>query len=358
MNALRANLDASLELFADVALQPAFPEDVIARRKKQLLADIQEEKDSPTGLAGRVFPGLLYGKGHAYGNPASGTGTEASVAGITREDLERFHRTWFRPNNATLIVVGDCTMAELRPRLEKLFGGWQAGETPKKQLAAVSHLESSRVYWIDRPDAPQSLILAGHVAPPRNHPDEIAATVMNTLLGGKFTSRINMNLREEKHWSYGAWSQFRRTKGPGAFQVFAPVQTDRTAEGMAEVLKELRGIIREKPVTQEELGMTRDNMILELPGQRETLSGVVADLAELQTYGLAQDYFDTFVPKVRAVSRQDVSAVAEKLLRPEKLIWVVVGDRAKAEAAVKALNLGPIQFLDADGNPAGAKAAR
>lgn len=351
LNALKANLDASLELFADVVLNPAFPEQEIARRKKQVLASIQQEKEQPFAMALRVMPKLMFGSDHAYGNPLTGSGTEDSVAKMTRADLEKFHQTWFRPNNATLIVVGDVTLAEIQPKIEKLLSEWKPGQVPAKSLKQVAHKEASRVYLIDRPGAQQSVILAGHVAPPRNNPDEIPAQVMNTLLGGKFTSRINMNLREDKHWSYGAGSAFQDAKGQSPFIVYAPVQTDKTKESMQEVLKELRGIIRDKPVTDEELSTTKDNLTLQLPGQRETMGAISGNLAEMITFSLPQDYFDTYTAKVRGVSRQDVSTVAEKLLRPDKLTWVVVGDRSKIEAGVKELNFGPLEYLDADGNP-------
>lgn len=351
LNALKANLDPSLELFADVVLHPSFPEQEIARRKKQVLASIQQQKEQPIAMALRVMPRLMYGSGHAYGNPLTGTGTEESVARMTRADLEKFHQTWFKPNNATMIIVGDTTLAEIRPKLERLLGDWKPGETPSKPLPQVAHKDRSRVYLVDKPGAQQSVILAGHIAPPRNNPDQIPAQVMNTLLGGKFTSRLNMNLREDKHWSYGAGSFFQDAKGQSPFLVYAPVQTDKTKESMLEVLKELKGIISDKPVTDEELSTTKENLTLQLPGQRETMGAISGNLSEMVTFGLPQDYFDTFAPKVRAVTRQDVSAVAERILRPDRLIWVVIGDRAKIEAGVKELNFGPLEYLDADGNP-------
>lgn len=351
LNALKMNLDPSLDLFADVVLNPSFPEQEITRRKKQVIAGIRREKEQPFAMGLRVLPKLMYGSSHAYGNPLTGSGTEESVTKMTRADLAKFHQTWFKPNNATLVIVGDTTLAEVQPKLEKLFNSWKPGDVPKKTLAQAAQKDSSRVYLIDKPGAIQSIILAGHIGPPRRNPDEIPLEVMNTILGGKFTSRINMNLREDKHWSYGAGSVFQDAKGQGPFFVYAPVQTDKTKESMQEVLKELRGVIREKPVTDEELSVTKDNMTLQLPGQRETMGAISGNLSEMVIYDLPSDYFDTYASRIRSVSRQDVSTVAEKVLRPEKMIWVVVGDRSKIESGVKELNFGPMEYLDADGNP-------
>ncbi len=351
LSALKTNLDPSLDLFADVVLNPAFPESEIARRKKQALASIRQEREQPFSMALRVMPRLVYGKDHAYGNPLTGSGTEESMNKMTRADLEKFHQTWFKPNNGTLVVVGDTTLAEIQPKLEKLFAAWKPGDVPKKNLVQVAQKDSSRVYIVDKPGAIQSIIFAGHVGPPRNNPEEIPLEVMNTILGGKFTSRINMNLREDKHWSYGAGSIFFDAKGQGPFITYAPVQTDKTKESMVEILKEVKGIVRDKPVTDEELSVTRDNMVLKLPGQRETMGAIGGNLSEMSTYGLPADYFDTYPAKVRAVTKQDVSTAAEKVLRPDKMIWVIVGDKTKIEAGIKELNFGPLEYLDADGNP-------
>lgn len=351
LSALKPNLDPSLDLFADIVLNPAYPESEIARRKKQALASIRQEREQPFSMALRVLPKLVYGKDHAYGNPLTGSGTEDSINKLTRADLEKFHQTWFKPNNATLIVVGDTTLAEIQPKLEKLFASWKPGQVPTKTLTQVAHKDSSRVYIVDKPGAIQSIIFAGQIAPPRNNPDEIPLEVMNTILGGKFTSRINMNLREDKHWSYGAGSAFLDAKGQGPFFSYAPVQTDKTKESMAEILKELKGIIGDKPVTDDELNVTRDNMVLKLPGQRETMGAIGGNLSDMAAFGLPADYFDTYPSKIRAVSKQDVSTAAEKVLRPDKLIWVVVGDKTKIEAGIRELNFGPVEYLDADGNP-------
>jgi len=351
LSALKSNLDRSLELYADVILHPSFPEADFRRLQKQRLAAIQREKVTPIPMALRVFPGLLYGPGHAYGNPLTGSGTEASVSKLTREDLVKFHNTWFKPNDATLIVVGDTTLSELTPKLEKLFDGWKSGVVPTKNIGTVEYRPKPVVYILDRPGALQSFILAGEIAPPKNNPDEIAIETMNNIVGGNFGARINMNLREDKHWSYGASSFFWDARGQRPFVVFAPVQTDKTKESLMEINKELHEILGERPPTPEELAKVQANETLSLPGSRETMNEVGNSIEELVEYGLPDDYYEKYAGRVRALQISDIEAAAKRVVRPDNLVWVVVGDRSKIEAGVRELNLGELKFLDADGKP-------
>ena len=221
LSTLAENLDGALELYADIILNPSFPETEFARLKTQQLARIQREKANPTQMALRVFPLILYGDDHAYGIPLTGSGTEAAVAGLTRQDLSSFHSTWGRPNNATLVVVGDISMAELTPKLERVFASWEPADVPTKSIGTVPARTGSDVYLIDRPGSQQSVIFAGHLAPPRSNPNEMAIEAVNTVLGGSFSSRINMNLREDKHWSYGARTQVIDARGQRPFIVNA-----------------------------------------------------------------------------------------------------------------------------------------
>ena len=351
LSALKANLDPSLDIFADVILNPSFPENEFNRLQKQTLASIQQEKASPLMLALRVFPGLLYGPGHAYGNPLTGSGTEQSVSALTKKDLADFHRTWFKPNNATLIVIGAANLTEVKPRLEKLFSGWKKGEVPKKNIGAVKLPPKSSLYLIDKPQAPSSIILAGHVAPPKANPDEIAIEAMNNILGGSFTSRINMNLREDKHWSYGAGSVLISARGQRPFIAYGVVEGTKTAESVAEVMKELREILGTRPPTAEELDKIKKNQILSMPGQWETNSAVAGSIMEMITYGLPDDYFRTYPQKVRDLSLAGVAKAAKDVLRPENIVWIVVGDRAKIEEGIRKLGFASINLIDADGNP-------
>ncbi|HEV2233908.1 MAG TPA: pitrilysin family protein [Terriglobia bacterium] len=349
LSSLKANLDPSLEIYSDVILHPSFPESDFKRQQKQQIAGIQREENTPVQMALRVIPGLIYGQGHAYGNPLTGSGTVASVGRMTREDLVKFHQTWFRPNNATLIVVGDTTLAEVTPMLEKYFAGWKPGGIPKKNISDVQLAPKPMVYLIDKPGALQSVIIAGHAAPPTANPREIAIEAMNDALGGNFGSRINMNLREDKHWSYGTRSILVGARGQRPFITIAPVQTDKTREAMAEMDKEFRDIVGNRPVTPDELAKIQANETLSLPGSRETLNSVGQSIIDLVQFGLPDDYYQTYAGKVRALKPSDVDAAAQEVVRPDNMVWVVVGDRAKIETGVRQLNLGEIQFLNAEG---------
>ncbi|MGA2269246.1 MAG: pitrilysin family protein [Bryobacteraceae bacterium] len=346
LSALKTNLDASLDIFADVALNPSFPQADFLREQKQQLAAIEREKTEPVQMALRVLPGLIYGKGHAYSEPWTGSGTAASVSKLAREDMAKFHAAWFHPNHATLIVVGDTTLAEVRPKLEKLFSGWKPGEAPQKNVATVALAERSVVYLIDRPDAQQSLILAGNVAPPKNNPAEVSIESMNNILGGDFGARLNMNLREDKHWAYGASTLLVSARGQRPFLAYAAVQTDKTKESMTEIAKELRGILGEHPATDAELARVKASETLRLPGSRETIDRVMNSVEDLVRYDLPEDYYQTYAGKVRALTLADIGKSAREVVQPNHLIWVVVGDRAKIEAGIRELGLGEVRLLN------------
>ena len=350
MSALKENLEDSLDLYADVILNPAFPESDFARRRQQQLAGIQREKVTPVQMALRVLPELLYGDDHAYSLPLTGSGTTESVTAMTTADLRKFHETWFKPNNATLVVVGDITMAEIQPRLERLFKGWTAGEVPEKNIATVEQPEGA-VYLIDRPDSMQSIIFAGQLAPPKDNPRELALATMNDSLGGSFNSRLNMNLREDKGWAYGSFSFFYDARGQRPFIAYAPVQTDRTADSMREIREELTGVLGDAPITEDELEKSVNGSVLTLPGRWETAGAVAGSLMESIRFGYADDYWATYGDRIRALTRDDLQAAAASLLRPDDLVWVVVGDRDVIEPAIRELGYGEVRFLDADGNP-------
>jgi zinc protease len=349
LSALTAKLDLSLDLFADVVLNPSYPEKEVKREQKLVLAGIEREQNTPATLALRVLPALLYGAGHPYGNPLTGSGTKESVAKLTREDLVKFHDTWLRPNNSTLVVVGDTTLKEVTPKLEKLFAGWKSGSVPAKNLKTVAVATKSSVYLIDKPGAQQSVIIAGVVAPPRANPQEIAIEAMNNSLGGMFGARLNMNLREDKHWSYGVRTVLRDARSQRPFYAVAPVQTDKTKESLVEMNKEFRGIIADHPISGDELAKIQANETLKLPGSRETLDALGQSIVDLVQFGLPDDYYDTYAGKVRALKTSDVNEAAKEVVRPDHLIWIVVGDRAKIEAGVRELNLGEFRVMDTDG---------
>jgi len=355
LTTLKETLDPALDIFADVVLNPSFPQADFQRLQRQTLARIQREKVQPVQMALRVFPQLLYGANHAYGNPLTGSGTEESVLRMTRADLVRFHNTWFKPNHATLVVVGDVSLAEIQPKLMRLFSRWQSGEVPQKNLSAVADQPRPLVYILDRPGSEQSVILAANLAAPKANPREYAIEAMTSLLGGQFTSRVNMNLRENKHWSYGAFTFVWDARGQRPFIAYAPVQTDKTKESMVEVDRELRGILGPKPITSDELAKAQANLTLTLPGNWETMGAVQGSLEQMVTFGLEDRYFDTYAQRVRGLTVQDATAAAQDAIRPDHLVWVVVGDRAKIEAGIRELNFGDIRFLDADGKPLAAR---
>ena len=350
LSALKTNVDASLAIYADAILHPEFPQSEFARIQKERIAAIQREKSTPTMMALRVFPALIYGDGHAYSMPFSGTGNEASVSKMTRDDMVKLHETWFHPNNATMIVTGDTTLAEIAPKLEAQFSGWAPGSVPKKNIANVAVAARPRVYLIDKPGALQSTILAGEVAPPKSDPRNISIETVNSILGGEFGARLNMNLRENKHWSYGVQSVVLENRGPSAFVTLAPVQTDKTKESLVEVAKELHSIVGDQPITGEELDKAKINATLKQPGAFETIAAVSESIGQIVRFGLPDDYFQTYPDKVRALSKSSVEDTAQSVLHPDNFIWVVVGDRAKIEAGVRELNLGSFQVIDADGN--------
>ncbi|HSP34881.1 MAG TPA: pitrilysin family protein [Thermoanaerobaculia bacterium] len=351
LSALKSQLDPSLKLYSDMILDPAYREADFKRLQKLQLATIQNEKASPFSMALRVMPRLIYGQGHAYSNPFTGSGTEQSVSKITRADLQKFHDTWFKPNAATMIVVGDTTLAEIQPKLEALFASWKAGDVPKKNIGTVSLVEKPVVYMIDKPGALQSLIIAGVVAPPKNVPEDLAINTMNTVLGGAFVSRLNMNLREDMHWSYGAGSFQPSARGQRIFIAYAPVQTDKTKESVVEVSKELRDITKDHVVTADEMANAKTRIALSLPGRWETSNQVAGAIRDLVQYNLPEDYYDTYAGKIRALTLTNTNEAAIEVVKPQNLTWVIVGDRAKIEQGVRDLNLGEIRFVDADGNP-------
>ena len=351
LNTLKINLDKSLDIFGDLVQHPAFPQKEFDRLQKERLAAIQREKVNPQQMALRVVPGLLYGKGHPYALPLTGSGTETSVSKLKREDLAKFHSTWFKPNNATLLVVGDTTLAEIKPKLEKLFASWKAGDVPKKNVPQVPQPAKNVVYLIDRPGSGQSNIFGAQLAPPRNDPEAIPIELVNNVFGGTFSSRINMNLREDKHWSYGVLSALPAALGQRPYLSISPVQTDKTKESLAELVKEYGNIAGGKPISADELKDAQNNNTLGMPGRFETVQQLAGAYSAILQYNLPEDYYNTYTQKALALTPDVANQLAKRLIQPDHLIWVVVGDMSKVEAGIRELNLGEVRKIDADGNP-------
>lgn len=350
MSTLQSNFDASLALYTDILLRPAFPAKDFERVKKEQLLGIKQEQSQPVQMGLRILPKLLYGAGHAYSNPMSGSGTEASVNKITRDDLVKFHQTWFVPNNATLVVVGNITEATLRSKLESSLAAWKPGTVPQKNIGNVALPATSSVYIIDKPGALQSVIIAAELSPSAKDKDNEAIKMANKVLGGEFSSRINMNLREDKHWSYGSYSFMLDAKGPSFFAGYAPVQTDKTKESAAELLKEISAYVNDKPATQEEFAQFQRNTILQLPGSWETNAAVLGSLTDAITYQRGMDYLNNYAAMLQNLSLSDIHTAAQKVIKPNSLTWIIVGDRRKIEKGIQELNIGVIKYIDSEGN--------
>jgi zinc protease len=349
LQALPASLAPSLQIMADVVRNPVFPADLVALEKRRQIAQIGQEKANPVGAVQRIVPALLYGSSHAYSRPFTGSGEESTVETITRDDLLRWHRTWFKPNASTIIVTGDVTMARLKPALEQAFAGWARGEVPKKSIDAVARRTGGKVYLVDKPDAPQSVIVAAHVSERGGLPQDLAMETVMRNFGGMSTSRLNRNLRLDKHWSYGTSALLPAARGPRPFYVVAPVQTDKTKEAIQEVVKELRGVAGERPVTGEEFQSIMRNQTLGLPGRFETLDALERAAADIISFGYPDDYYARYAASVRALDEKALADAARLFIRPDEVLWLIVGDLKKVEAGIRELGLGEVVRLDTSG---------
>lgn len=301
-------------------------------------------------MALRVFPKFLYGEGHAYSLPFTGSGYEKTVSALTRADVVKFYETWIKPNNATLVIAGDIEMPALLAKLESRFGKWQTGEVPKKNLSTISGSKGNRLYLIDRPESQQSVIIAGYLTEPYGKLPEIPREALMNVFGGDFTSRLNMNLRENKHWSYGAGSSVLDAKGQRPLLVFAPVQTDKTKESIQEIKREYKEVINERPITNEEFERTKSNVSMQLPGKWETNGAVLQSLVELVKYELPEDYFKSYSKNVKSMALEDVQKLSRQMINPDNLSWIVVGDSDKILKGLKEVGFDEIIIVDSDGN--------
>lgn len=355
LSALRAKLAPSLALMADVVRNPSFEQKEVDRVRTIWLANITQEKAQPETLAIRLLPPAIFSPGSPYAVPLTGSGTEDSIRSLTREDMIAAHAERVRPDNATFFVVGDITMAEATAALNKAFADWKAPATPLPAVArAGAAHKGTRLILIDRQKAVQSVILAGRATTPAASPTALAQEVMNTAIGGKFTSRINMNLREDKHWSYGAGSFFANTRGERPWGVFASVQTDKTIESLAEIRRELNEFVGSRPMTQEEFADAIARGTRSLPGRFETLASVLSALTNSASDGRPLDWTPTLPARYAAMKLDDARAAAKEVIDPANMIWVVVGDRAKIEKGLRATGIAPLEIWDEDGNPVAA----
>jgi zinc protease len=346
---LTRHLDRALEIYADVVTNPSFPESELKLQRDTRLATLLQRRDDANSIAGIVYASLLYGRNHPYGH--SLIGDEQSVRAITNEEVKRFYETYYRPNNATLIVVGDAEARTLMPKLERAFANWKNGDVPAVNIPQPPSRDKGVVYLVDKPGAAQSVIAIGQVGLPRSTPDYFPLVVMNTLLGGQFTSRVNMNLRENKGYTYGARTSFDYRRGAGPFAASAGVQTAVTKESIVEFLKELKGVRGEIPVTPAELEFSKQAIIRGFPRSFETPEQISSRLTDIVLYNLPDDYFNNYIANIRAVTMADVQRVANRYLDPSKMAILVVGDRKVIEPGLRSLDSvgSTLTLVDIDG---------
>lgn len=345
LHTMTSKLDQALPLLADVALRPTFPETELDRLRQERLTTLLQARDNPTAIAAYGFSRLLYGAEHRYGSPV--IGTEAVNKAISRDDIQTFYAAHYQPANAAIVAVGDVTPASIVPKLEAAFGAWKSGPpAPKPALPSVAQPMARQVYLIDKPGAEQSVIRIGGIGVARSTPDYHAIDVLNTMLGGSFSSRLNLNLREEHGYSYGAGSSFDMRVAPGPFFATAGVQTDKTAESITEFFKELDGM--RVPPPADELTRVRNLLALGFPGEFETTSAMAGKLFDLFVYDLPDTFFDEYVPKVQAITAADVERAAKTYLPVDRFAVVVVGDLSRIEQPIRQANFGPVRIVPMD----------
>jgi len=342
-----AQLDSALALFADVALHPSFPANEFERIRKSRLTDLIRLKDQGPAIANLAFPAIIYGTGHPYG--AATLGTEVSVKSLSVADLQNYYTANFKPNNATLIIVGDVTPSQIEQKINAVFGGWQRGDVPQLTYGDPPKAGTTTIYLIDKPGAAQSSFRIGSVGVPRSTKDYFPLLVMNTILGGSFTSRLNQNLRETRGYTYGAGSRFDMRRAAGPFSASAEIVAAKTDSALLEFMKELNGIRQTVPA--EELSRAKRFLQLQLPGNFETTQDIAFQMIPVALYGLPFDYYNNYVQNIEAVTQADVARVAQQYIDPASLAVVIVGDRKSIEPGLKAVNVAPIVIRDMSGQP-------
>ena len=341
-----ARLGDALPIMADVAERPTFPKDELERQRQQRLTSIVQARDDPATIATVGFSRVLYGQTHRYGTPIFGTAE--TIKTFTTDDLRAFYSSTYRANSAALLAVGDVSPDKLMPMLETNFGTWKAAGAPPahQPLPAVDEPKAREVHIIDKPGAPQSQIRIGWIGVPRSTPDYFPLVVMNTVLGGSFASRLNMNLREKHGYTYGASSVFDMRANAGPFSAFAGVQTDKTTEALKEFFNELNGILQ--PVPADEVARAKNYVALRYPGTFETTGDISRRLEDAIVYHLPDDYFAKYVSNIQGVTAADVHRVAQKYVQPGRFAVVVVGDAKVIEPGIRSLNLGPVKVMSVD----------
>ncbi len=333
-----SKFDAALKLFSDILLHPDFPASELERLKKQYITSLFQGFDQPRVIAAAASSSLVFGKDHQYGRTSAGN--EKTITSFTTDDLKNFYSAYYRPNNAFLVVVGDVNAKEVIAKLETAIGSWQKGDVKPAVIAKPKQVDGKNIYLIDKPEAAQSVIRICRVGVDRKSEDYFPILVMNTILGGSFTSRLNTNLREDNHYAYGAGSGFAFRPLAGPFTASSDVQTDKTDKALVEFMKELNGI--SKPVTDEELMKAKNYIALGYPDNFSSVGSIAAQIAELVDYNLPENYFNEYITKVMAVTKDDVRRVAKKYIDTDDLAIIIVGDKAKVEKGIKETKVGKV----------------
>lgn len=334
-----SKFDEALKIAADILLRPDFPQNELDRIRKEKLTAMLQWHDQANTIASITFQKVLFGDDHPYGRPT--IGNEASLKSFTSSDMKNFHSTYFKANNAYVVVVGDITKEQLVPKLESAFGKWEKGNVPVNKLKDAEQINKRVIYLVDKPGSAQAVISIGRIGTNRLTEDYFPITVMNTILGGSFTSRLNNNLREQHGYTYGAGSSFDMRQYAGPFIARSSVQTEVTDKALVEFFKELNGIT--KPIPAEELARAKNYVALGYPDNFQTVAEIAANIEEMIDYNLPKDYFNSYIGNVLKVSAGDVSKVSKKYIVPDKMAVIVVGDRSKIEEGIKKLNLGEIK---------------
>ena len=346
LSSMKVNLEATLDLFKEGLLNPIFPQAELDKVKKRWLDSIDQQLNNPGSVANRKIRGLVYGEGHPYAKESS-SGLKETVEQFTREDLIQMHSLLTNPSDSTFIVTGDISLNEATELLNKKFNDWtsQASDINPIDLFTVEDQSEPRVFLIDKPGAIQSYILAAQLLPPTNSDDDILIDYMNYAIAGSFTSRINMNLREDKSWSYGVRTSTAYSQGQRLMRMTAPVQTDKTAPAILEVLREYNQYVNDSPITADELSKIKNARTLRLPGQYETLGALLGGMEDIVKYNRDFDYLDTIADKRNAILLEDVRSASKKYLDTNKWTWVIVGDLEQIESPVRELNIGKVEIL-------------
>ncbi len=345
LNVLKRNFEPALGLAAEMILAPAFPQAELDRLKNERLATIESMKAEPRQLASATFRAKIYGADSPYGQPTNGVGTEASLAAITRDDLVAFYSGNYMPNLTTIAITGDITLAEAKAMIEKSFGTWKSGAPAELPQPTPVAYTSPTVFIVDKPGAQQSMIMAGYASMSPSDPDYLPFQVFNSRLGGDFTSRINMNLREDKGFTYGTYSYIGGDKVSSPFAVVAPVQAQSTKEALVEILKELREVVTTRPLTDEELADAKVSMLKAFPQGFQNISGITRQLTGIAMFDRPLDYWQTRAQRISGIDQAKIKEVAAKGVRPNDLVIVIVGDKAKIEAGIKELGIGQVTSL-------------